>query len=64
MNEVLRILEKNRSGYFATVDNDKPEIRPFEFQFDEDGRLCFCTNESYNDGDSPSFIFYYLNIVG
>lgn len=42
--QALTILENNRSGYFATVDGDRPRVRPFEFQFEDGGKLWFCTN--------------------
>lgn len=41
--QALKILENNRSGYLATVEGDKPRVRPFEFQFDDGGKLWFCT---------------------
>lgn len=42
--QALKILENNRSGYFATIDGDKPRVRPFEFQFEDGGKLWFGTN--------------------
>jgi uncharacterized pyridoxamine 5'-phosphate oxidase family protein len=41
---VLKHLEANRSGFFATIDGNKPRVRPFEFQFEDKGRLFFCTS--------------------
>ncbi len=44
MEQVLAILnDKSAIGYLATVDNGKPRVRPWGFQFEENGRLYFCT---------------------
>jgi len=48
MNELLKVLNENRSGYLATTENGKPRVRPFEFQFEEGGKYYFCTNSTKN----------------
>lgn len=43
---IARITEFIKPGstvYIATVDGTTPHVRPFQFQFDEDGKLWFCT---------------------
>ncbi len=46
MEEVIKFLSENRRGYFATVDNGKPRVRPWGFMFEENGKLYFCTNNT------------------
>lgn len=44
MKEVLSILsDQSVVGYLATVDDGKPRVRPWQFMFEENGRLYFCT---------------------
>ena len=43
MEKILAIMNANRSGFLATVDGDQARVRPFEFQFEKDGTLYFCT---------------------
>ncbi|MDF2541530.1 MAG: pyridoxamine 5-phosphate oxidase-related FMN-binding protein [Herbinix sp.] len=44
MNEVLQLLLDNPVFYIATVEGDKPKVRPFGFVMNYEGKLCFCTN--------------------
>lgn len=44
MEEVLRLLKENVSGFLATVDEGKPRVRPFGLMLEEEGKLYFCTN--------------------
>lgn len=44
MNEVLQFLTDNPIFYFATVDGDKPRVRPFGFIMEYEGKLWFCTS--------------------
>lgn len=46
MEEIIKYLIENRIGYFATVDNGKPRVRPWGFMFAEDGKFYFCTNNT------------------
>jgi len=45
MKEIVEFLHKSNIQYFATIGLDgKPKVRPFQFMFEEDGRLWFCTS--------------------
>lgn len=48
MNEVLKFLTDNPTFYIATVDGDKPKVRPFGFVMEFEGKLWFCTNNRKN----------------
>lgn len=41
MNQILNFLSKNATFYFATVDGDKPKVRPFGFFMEFEGKLYF-----------------------
>ncbi len=43
MQEVKTLLQTNRSGFLATVDDGQPRVRPFQFQFEDQGKFFFCT---------------------
>ena len=43
MQEVKRILGERRAGALATVEEGKPRVRPFQFQFEDGGKYYFCT---------------------
>jgi uncharacterized pyridoxamine 5'-phosphate oxidase family protein len=51
MNEVLDFLTETKTFYLATVEGDKPKVRPFGFVMEFEGKLYFGTNES-----KPSFM--------
>lgn len=45
MKEIIEYLTKSGVQYFATVGLDgKPKVRPFQFMFEEAGKLWFCTS--------------------
>ena len=44
MKEVLQFLQENAPFYIATVDGDKPKVRPFGFVMEHEGKLWFCTS--------------------
>lgn len=45
MKDVVEFLSNNPAQYLATVGKDgKPKVRPFQFMFEEGGRLYFCTS--------------------
>ena len=45
MKEVVEFLKANRVQYLATAGLDgRPKVRPFQFMFERDGQLWFCTN--------------------
>jgi uncharacterized pyridoxamine 5'-phosphate oxidase family protein len=50
MNEVLNFLAETKTFYLATVEGNKPKVRPFGFVMEFEGKLYFATNES-----KPSF---------
>jgi uncharacterized pyridoxamine 5'-phosphate oxidase family protein len=41
MEKILSFLKENPTFYFATVENDKPRVRPFGFFMEWQGRLYF-----------------------
>jgi uncharacterized pyridoxamine 5'-phosphate oxidase family protein len=41
MDEILQFLRDNKTFYFATVDGDKPRVRPFGLTFIHEGKLYF-----------------------
>lgn len=41
MDKILQFLAENPVFYFATVDGDKPRVRPFGFFMQHQGRLYF-----------------------
>ncbi|MEZ0537710.1 pyridoxamine 5'-phosphate oxidase family protein [Caldicellulosiruptoraceae bacterium PP1] len=43
MDKLLEYLKEKQNGDFATVDNGKPDVRPWQFQFAKDRKLYFCT---------------------
>jgi uncharacterized pyridoxamine 5'-phosphate oxidase family protein len=43
MKKVIEFLNENINGDFATVEGEKPKVRPFQFMFEEDGKFYFCT---------------------
>lgn len=48
LKEVLKFLTDNPTFYIATVDGDKPRVRPFGFVMEYEGKLHFCTNNQKN----------------
>lgn len=45
MNEVVKFLTENPVVYFATIDKEgKPNVRPFQYMLEEEGKLYFCTS--------------------
>lgn len=44
MNNVLNFLNRNTTVFLATSDNGEARVRPFQFQFEHNGRLWFCTS--------------------
>ncbi|ABO48855.1 pyridoxamine 5'-phosphate oxidase-related, FMN-binding protein [Desulforamulus reducens MI-1] len=43
MQEVVRFLNENSTGFLATAEEGKPKVRPFQFMLEDDGKLYFCT---------------------
>lgn len=46
MQKIIDFLKENGSGYFATVEDNQPRVRPFGFGYYEDGKFWFCTNNT------------------
>lgn len=45
MEELVSLLIKSKVQYCATIGLDgKPKVRPFQFMFQEGGKLWFCTS--------------------
>ena len=45
MNEIVKFLTASQIQYLATVGLDgKPKVRPFQFMFEDSGKLWFCTS--------------------
>lgn len=46
MQKVIDFLSANTTVFIATSESGAARVRPFQFQFAEDGRLWFCTARS------------------
>lgn len=46
MKEIVEFLSDNKTVFLATADAGEARVRPFQFQFEQDGRLWFCTGRS------------------
>ncbi len=46
MEKIIDFICRNREGMLATVDNGRPRVRPFQFQYYIDGCFHFCTGRS------------------
>ncbi|MEN6389089.1 MAG: pyridoxamine 5'-phosphate oxidase family protein [Syntrophomonas sp.] len=44
MQEIIKFLQENNMGCFATVEQGQPRVRPWQFQFELDGKLYFGTS--------------------
>ena len=43
LQEISRILSETPMCFIATMDGTQPRVRAFQFQFEQDGKLWFCT---------------------
>lgn len=43
MEKILKFLKESPTFYFATVEGDKPRVRPFGLAIESDGKLYFGT---------------------
>lgn len=43
MNEIMEFLKESKLCFVATVDGDRPDVRPQGFSMEYDGKVCFCT---------------------
>ena len=48
MKEVLNYLNPQVNGFLATSNEGFPDVRPFQLQFEENGRFIFCTHSTKN----------------
>lgn len=48
MEELLKMLTDASTFYVATLDGDKPKVRPFGFVMKFEGKLYFCTGNHKN----------------
>ena len=48
MKEVLNYLNPQVNGFLATINEGFPDVRPFQLQFEENGRFIFCTHSTKN----------------
>lgn len=46
MNEIIEFLNANPTGYLATSENNIPHLRPWQFMFEDSGKLWFCTGNN------------------
>lgn len=44
IQEIAGILKETGFCYLATVDGSEPHVRAFQFQFEMEGKLWFCTS--------------------
>lgn len=45
MKEIVTKLNESEIQYFSTIGLDgKPKVRPFQFMFEEEGKLWFCSS--------------------
>jgi len=48
MNSAFEFLKANQVFHFATLDGDKPRVRPFGFVMKRNNALYMCTNKTKN----------------
>ena len=48
MNEILKFIKDAGVFYMATIDGDKPKVRPFAFTMEYQGKIYFCTSNQKN----------------
>lgn len=48
MSKLLKFLNNNKQGQLATLRNNKPIMRPFQFTFERDGKFYFMTSNTKN----------------
>ena len=45
IKEIAATLAETGFCYLATVEGSQPHVRAFQFQFEQDGKLWFCTSQ-------------------
>jgi len=48
MSKLVEYLNENKQGQFATIKNNKPVMRPFQFVLERDGKFYFMTSNTKN----------------
>ena len=48
MKEIFDFLKKNPTGGFATINDNKPSVRPFQFMLEENRKIIFSTSNKKN----------------
>lgn len=48
MNEILKFITDAKTFYIATIEGDKPKVRPFGFIMEHEGKLYFSTTNQNN----------------
>ena len=49
MKEIIEFLKESEIQYFATIGLDsKPKVRPFQYQFEREGKIWYCTSNKKN----------------
>ena len=65
MNEIVNFLNENPVQYFSSIGIDgNPKVRPFQFMFEKNGKLYFCTNNQkdvYNEIKNNPYIEIYTS---
>ena len=46
LENAVQVLAKAPMCFVATAANNEPRVRPFQYQFEQDGKLWFCTGKS------------------
>jgi len=46
MSKLIDFLNENKYGQIATIKNNKPVMRPFQFVFEKDGKFYFSTSNT------------------
>jgi len=46
LKQITDFFKPHTTVNIATIDDGQPRVRPFQFQFESDGRLIFCTAKS------------------
>ena len=60
MKQIVNYLKDSKIQFLATTGlDDKPKVRPFQFMFEDDGKLWFCTSnkkEVYKELSNQPYI--------
>lgn len=48
MQRIVENIADGQRGALATIEDEKPDVRPFQFQFLHEGNFYFCTSNNKN----------------